>query len=168
MTLFHLTLIIGGYAAALIPTAYWTRASRRRIAGAAAGGAAAGLWGVAAVSLGVAAGWWQVTTDQSPLFWPWLYVGFAISMTPIYLLTWRVVRRFGRRGFAACIGVAAVAGPPRDYAIAWAFPGWMVFSQGPVPAIAVLVTYAGWIVVGHSVMYIVAGSEPNEAVVPWP
>jgi hypothetical protein len=43
------------------------------------------------------------------------YVGLAISLTPIYPVTWRLARRFGWRGLAVFIGIVTVIGPPRDY-----------------------------------------------------
>ena len=95
----------------------------------------------------------QAASDRAVI----LAAGLAISMTPVYLVTWRVARRFGMRGLTVCVGLAAIVGPPRDYAFAAQFPNWMVFSPGVAPIIAVAVTYVLWIALGHGVMRLVAG-----------
>ena len=102
--------------------------------------------------------WWsvpviQAASDRAVI----LAAGLAISMTPVYLVTWRVARRFGMRGLTVCVGLAAIVGPPRDYAFAAQFPNWMVFSPGMAPVLAVAVTYVLWIALGHGVMRLVAG-----------
>jgi hypothetical protein len=91
-----------------------------------------------------------------------LYVGFAITCSPIYLVTWRVARRFGRRGLAVCVVIAAVVGPPRDYLYAATFPEWMVFSPGIAPILADSVTYIGIVVLGHFVMRLVSGPAGDD------
>jgi len=102
-----------------------------------AGGAPVGLFGLGAIVLGNAFQLWRV-----PIFWtPWyflalFYFGLAISVTPIYLVTWRLARRFGWRGLAVCLGVVAIISPPRDYFYAMKFPEWMVFAPGVAPIIA--------------------------------
>jgi hypothetical protein len=85
------------------------------------------------------------------------YIGLAISLTPIYLVTWRLARRFRWRGLAVFIGTVAVIGPPRDYLIAATFPKWMVFAPGVTPILADAVTYVGMVAVGHAVMRLIAG-----------
>jgi hypothetical protein len=52
--------------------------------------------------------------------------------------------------------LAAIVGPPRDYAFAAQFPNWIVFSPGMASIFAVAVTYALWIALGHGVMRLVA------------
>jgi hypothetical protein len=66
-----------------------------------AGGAAAGLLGVGAIALCEALGWWWIPFAPTPYFLMLFYVGLAISLTPIYPVTWRLARRFGWRGLAA-------------------------------------------------------------------
>jgi hypothetical protein len=41
----------------------------------------------------------------------------------IFLVTWRIARRFGGRGLAVVAFVAAVLGPVRDYRYMATFPG---------------------------------------------
>ena len=113
--------------------------------------------GLGAIALGEAQGWWRVPFTSTPYFLPLLYLGFAISCAPIYLLTWRVARRFGWRGLAVFLGAVAVVGPPRDYLYAATFPEWMVFAPGVAPILADSATYVGIVVVGHAVMRLVAG-----------
>jgi len=136
---------------------YFTRATARRIIGALIGGASAGLLGLGAIALCKTLAWWQIPFSSTPFFLPLFYVGLAVSLTPIYLVTWRLARRFRWRGLAVFIGSVAVIGPPRDYLIAATFPKWMVFAPGVTPILADAVTYVGMVAVGHAVMRVIAG-----------
>lgn len=51
-------------------------------------------------------------------------IGLAISLSPIYLITWRVARRFGLRGLIVCLIVVGVVGPPRDSLYVATYPEW--------------------------------------------
>lgn len=102
---------------------------------------------------------WHVFIPKTAGVWMLFYLGFAISLAPIYLITWRVVRRFGWRGFAVCLIVVAVIGPPRDYMYAAIYPEWMVFAQGIAPVIADAAAYVAIVAVGHAVMRSVSGPE---------
>jgi hypothetical protein len=135
----------------------------RRIEGALAGGAVFGVIALFAVALGEARSWWRVPKANSSLFQLLLWLGVAVSCVPVYLLTWRVARRFGRRGLAACILAAAIIGPPRDYFFAATFPAWMIFSTGFAPVLAVATIYALLVVVGHAVMRLVAGPAQGDS-----
>ena len=136
---------------------YFTRATARRVVGALVGGAVVALLALKIIALCEALGWWQIPFLATPSFLPLFYFGLAISLTPIYLVTWRVVRRFGWRGLAVCVGIVAVIGPPRDYAYAATFPKWMVFAPGIAPILADSATYIMIVIVGHAVMRLVAG-----------
>jgi len=155
MTTLPLILLTAGYALVLVVVAYVTRATSRRVAGALAGGAAAGLVCLGLIVLGEALRWWKVLLLSTPFL---LFLGLAISVSPIYLVTWRIVRRFGWRGLAVFTGAVTIIGAPRDYFIASKFPEWMVFSPGIVPIIADAVTYGAVIVLlGHGVMRLISG-----------
>jgi hypothetical protein len=92
-----------------------------------------------------------------------------ISFSSIYLITWRVARRFGWRGLAVFIGAVAVIGPPRDYLIAATFPEWMVFAPGVAPIVADAATYVGIVALGHAVMRLIAGPAREDRLArrPW-
>lgn len=157
MTTAEILLMIGFYLAFLIAVAYFTRAKARRILGALAGGAVFGVVGLLALALGEAQGWWHLPKAGSSHFQSLLWLGFAVSAAPSYLVLWRAVRRFGNRGLAVCIVVATIIGPPRDYWIVAMFPAWMTFAPGIVPIFADAAIYALCVVVGHVVMRIVVG-----------
>jgi hypothetical protein len=135
---------------------YFTRPNARRLLAAMAGAVAGGLFALTAVAFCEARGWWRVTFASTPYFLPLLLLGLA-SLTPIYLITWRVARRFGWRGLALFAGIATIIGPPRDYLIAAAFPKWMAFAPGLAPIIADAATYLGIVIIGHAVMRLVGG-----------
>ncbi len=162
MTTQQIILWTCGYLVALVAVIYFTRATARRVVGALAGGAVAGLLGMGAIALSEALGWWQVPFASTPYFPPLFYLGLSISLAPIYLVTWRLARRLGWRGLVVFICVVAVIGPPRDYLYAAMFPKWMVFAPGVAPILADSATYAGIVVLGHAVMRLIAGPARDE------
>jgi hypothetical protein len=162
MTTQQIILFICAYLVVLVAVIYFTRASARRVIGAMAGGAAAGLIGIGAIALCEALGWWWVPFASTPSFLMLFYVGLAISLTPIYPVTWRLARRFGWRGLAVFVGIVTVIGPPRDYLYATMFPKWMVFAPGIAPIVADGATYAAVVVVGHTVMRLIAGPASQD------
>ena len=145
------------YLVELVVVIYFTRATARRVRAALVGGAAAGLLGLGAIALCGALGWWRVPFASTPYFLPLFYLGLSISLAPIYLVTWRLARRFGWRGLAVFIGIVAVIGPPRDYLIAATFPKWMLFAPGLAPILADGGTYIGMVALGHAVMRLIVG-----------
>ena len=162
MTTQQLILIICLYLAALLVVIYFTRATTGRIAGALAGGAVVGFVGLGMIALGNTLRLWLVPVSWTPSFLALFYLGFVISCTPIYLVTWRVARRFGWRGLALCLAVIAVIGPPRDYLYATKYPEWMVFAPGLAPILADAAAYVGIVAIGHAVMRLIAGPAPGD------
>ncbi len=160
MTTLEIILITCVYFIALLIVIYFTRATSRRIVGAVAGGAVVGVFGMGAIVLGNALELWRV-----PIFWtrPYFlalfYLALTVSVTPIYLVTWRLARRFGWRGLALFTCIVAIIGPPRDYLYAAKYPAWMVFAPGVAPIIADGVTYAGIVLIGHAAMRFIAGDS---------
>lgn len=157
MTTQQMLVMTGLYLAALVAVTYFTRAPARRVVGALVGGAVASLLALRVIALCEALGLWHIPFAATPYFLPVFFIGLAISLMPIYLVTWRVARRFGWRGLAVCVCIVAIVGPPRDYLYAATFPKWMVFAPGVAPILADAVTYILAVVVGHAVMRLVAG-----------
>ena len=157
MTTRQLIFVTCAYMVALVFVIYFTRATLRRVVGALAGGAAIGFLGMGAIVLGNTLGVWRVPIFWTPYFLSLFYLGLSISVTPIYLVTWRVARRFGWRGLAVCLVIVAIIGPPRDYLYAAKYPEWMVFAPGIAPILADAATYVGIVALGHAVMRLVAG-----------
>src|SRR5262245_54602499 len=97
MTTPQVILIVAScvYAVVLIVTAYFTRATRKRITGALSGGVAVAVVGVGIEYLAHARGWWHYpfsdTTYGPPLIYPVVVLLFAA----VALVGWRVTRRFG-------------------------------------------------------------------------
>ena len=147
------------YAVAMVVVVYFTRAASRRIAGALGGGAVGGLLLLGMIDLGEMVGWWHWQLHFSSMagFAVLFFVGCAVSCAPIYLLTWRVARRFGWPGLATTFGVAGMIGPPRDYLLAKAFPEWGGFTPGFGPVVADALAYVVLVAAGHAVMRIIAG-----------
>jgi hypothetical protein len=156
MTTTAILLMTAGYFVALVVVAYFTRATSRRVLGAMCGGAVAGAISMAIIALCKALGWWRMPIASTPLSLL-LYFAISISVSPIYLVTWRLARRFGWRGLAIFTGIVTIIGAPRDYFIAAKFPQWMVFSPGVMPIVADSAAYFLIVVTGHAVMRLVTG-----------
>ena len=163
MTTHDIVLMIGFYLALLVAAVYFTRARMRRILAALAAGGVFGVVALLGIALGEAQGWWRVPKAGVSHFYLLLWIGFAVSCVPTYLVLWRIVRRFGGRGLAVCIIVVTIIGPPRDYWIVAMFPKWMTFAPGLAPVLADATVYALLVIVGHVVMRLVAPEIPNSA-----
>ncbi len=156
MTTQQLHLFNGLYLVVLIAVAVLTRAPARRIAGALAGGVAIGVPALGIIALGERVGWWHMAITWEPYFLTVLWIGFVLGAF-VFLITWRIARRFGWRGLAVAAIVAAVIGPPRDYGYMARFPEWGAYAPGVAPVLAVSATYVLLGILGHGVMRLVAG-----------
>jgi hypothetical protein len=152
------------YAVELAGVIYITRAIPRRVGGAVVGGCIAGLLFIGIVALGEMVGWWhwQYPVPFTMGFAVLFYIGTVVSLTPLYLVTWRVARRFGRHGLAVAFAFVAVIGPPRDYVMVAYFPEWGRFAPGVAPVIADAAAYIAFVATGHIVMRMVAGPAKND------
>lgn len=156
MTAHQLHLFNALYLAILIIVAVLTRATARRVVGALAGGAVAGLVALGVIALGERLGWWHMVLTWEPYFLTLMGIDFVLAGF-VFLLTWRIARRFGWRGLAVTLVVAAVLGPVRDYAYMRQFPEWGAYAPGFAPVLAVSATYVLLGILGHATMRLVAG-----------
>ncbi len=97
-----------------------------------------------------------------------LYLGTTVSTIPIFLVTWRIARRFGWRGLAVTLAVAAVGGPPREFAVEAKFPQWITYAPGIATVLALSAAYVGLFAAGHGVMRLVAGPAKGSDLARWP
>jgi hypothetical protein len=156
MTTQQLHLFNCFYLAILVVVAFFTRATARRVAGALAGGAVVGVMCLGIIALGKAVGWWHMAISWEPYFLTLMLIDFTLSAF-IFLITWRIARRFGWRGLAVVVVVLAIFGPLRDYQYMARFPEWGAYAPGIAPILAVSATYVLLMVVGHGVMRLIAG-----------
>jgi hypothetical protein len=149
--------------ALLLATAVWlTRARSRRVLGALAGGAAAGVLAIGEDLVGHAFGWWWYPGVKTPYGPPLAYVAIALWYgAGVALIGWRITRRFERRGLALFIAAVAVLGPVRDYALA-ARVGAVAFGDGLAPVVADAICWAGVAAVAQAVMRAVAGPAKRD------
>lgn len=150
----------------LVAVVFLTRATARRIVGALAGGAAVGLVGLAVIALGEELGWWHMVIAWEPYFLTLLWIDFVLCAF-VFLITWRIARRFGAPGLVAIAIVAAVIGPVRDSWLMARFPEWGSYAPGVVPLLAISATYVLLGAAGHGVMRLVAGPADRLAARPW-
>jgi hypothetical protein len=145
------------YLAALVVVAYFTRATPRRLAGALAGTGVAGVAALGLIALGEQVGWWHIEIRWEPYFLALLLISITLCGY-VFLITWRIARRFGWRGLAIVVIVAAVLGPPRNYWYMQRFPEWGAYAPGMAPVLVISATYVLLGSLGHGVMRLVAGA----------
>ena len=168
MTTQQLHLFNCFYLALLVVVAVLTRATARRVVGALAGGAALGVVALGIIALCVEAGWWRFAITWEPYYLTLLWIDFALGAY-IFLITWRIARRFGWRGLAVVVVVSAVIGPVRDYRYMAMFPEWGAYGPGVAPVLAISATYIVMVVLGHGVMRLLAGPSGEDRLArrPW-
>lgn len=168
MTTQQLHLLNGLALVIFVVVAVLTRPTARRIAGALAGAAVAGVAALGIIALGERVGWWHFVIAWESYFLALLWLNFTLCAY-IYLITWRIDRRFGRRGLAVVVAAAAVIGPPRDYWYMNRFPEWGAYAPGFAPVLAISATYVVFVVLGHVVMRLVAGPSGADRLAgrPW-
>jgi hypothetical protein len=96
MTVQQLHLFSALGLALFIAVAVLPRATRRRVAGALAGAAASGATSLGVIALGEEVGWWHMAIAWEPYFLTALLLVGVTQGGLVFLLTWRVARRFGR------------------------------------------------------------------------
>ena len=165
MTAQQLHLFNAIYLVVFVVVAMLTRATVRRVAGALAGAAAFGAVALGIIALGERAGWWDMAITWQPYFIALLLLDFTLCGF-IYLITWRVARRFGWRGLAVLVVVSAVIGPARDYWYMARFPEWGAYGPGVVPVLAVSATYVVMVLLGHGLMRVIAGPRGSAGAPP--
>jgi hypothetical protein len=150
------------YMSLLVAAVYFTRATRRRVLGALAGGGAVALVGVGVEALAHAWGWWRYTSDDTPYGPLAIYALLVVAFAFLALIGWRVSRRFGSRGLAVFLGILAVVGTLRDYVISGSLMGLVVFAPGPVLAIIDAFLWAGLTALEIALMRAVSGPAQRD------
>jgi hypothetical protein len=168
MTARQLLLFNVMYLLVLAVVAILARATPRRIAGALAGGAAFGVLALGVIGLGERAGLWHMAITWEPYFLALVLIDFALCGF-VFLITWRIARRFGGRGLAVFLVVLAIIGPPRDFWYMRQFPEWGSYGPGIAPILAISATYVVGVLVGHGMMRLVAGPAREDRLArrPW-
>lgn len=124
-----------------VATAYFTRATRRRIVASLMGAASGALVGVVVDIVAHDAGWWTYRNVSTPYGPPLFYVASGLGFGALTLVAWRLMRRFGWRGLIGELAVLMLYGPPRDYLLA-DLPGLMDFRWST--AVVVLDSLLVW------------------------
>src|SRR5215467_3474199 len=161
MTTQQLHLFNALYLVILVVVTLLTRATARRIGGALAGGAAVGVVALGILALGERLGWWHMVITWEPYLLILMLIDFALCAF-VFLITWRIARRFGWRGLAVVLVVLALFGPVRDQWYMRRFPEWGSYGPGVAPMLAISATYVILILVGHGMMRLVAGAARDD------
>ncbi len=168
MTTQQLHLFDAIYLVVLVGVILLTRATARRVAGAVAGGLAFGVVALGIIALGERFGLWHMAITWETYFLALLAISMAEAAF-VFLVTWRIARRWGWRGLGVVVVLVAIIGPPRDYWYMARFPEWGYYAPGIAPVLAISATYALMIVLGHGVMRLIAGPANADALArrPW-
>jgi hypothetical protein len=157
MTTRLLLTAIAVYAIGLIALTYFTRATRRRVLGAPAGGLSVAVVGVGVEILFQTLGFWRYPSVEQRYGPKLMYPLILLMWAGFSLIGWRIQRRFGWRGEAMFLAVVALAGTLRDFAVAALMPGLITFSPGMVIALIDMLLWSGLTALAQSVMRLVAG-----------
>ena len=133
-----------------------------------AGASVDGVVAMIAIRLGERAGLWHMAITWEPYYLLLLWIDFTLGGF-VFLITWRIARRFGARGLAMALVLAATHGPVRDYRYMARFPEWGAYAPGIAPVLAISLEYVLIGVVGHGVMRLVAGPAAADRLArrPW-
>jgi hypothetical protein len=154
----QLTLYTYALVAVLGTAVYVSRATLRRLSGAAAGAAAFVLTGIVASRTSMSLGLWHPTATDVALTLPIaLVVLDAWCYTVVLaLIGWRVGRRFGWRGQLAFTLIMSIWGAARDYAGAMA-SGLVTIAPGLAPFLGWSTAWCCGLVMMQVAMWFVAG-----------
>jgi serine/threonine protein kinase len=148
--------------AIFVVAAYLTRATLRRLAGAAAGATAYVIVGFLLAREAFSVGWWRFAlTDMPPVPRSLFAADVLCYAATLALVSWRITRRFGWRGQAAVIGLAGVWGPARDYLGAM-MTELIVIAPGWTPVLGWAMCWALSVAVMQGVMRLVAGPARSD------
>ena len=142
----------------LIIIIYFTHATRRRIAGALAGGLAAGLLIILTDYLAFSLGLWHYSGYTSGIG----PIGYYIPTALFYgagmaLIGWRINRRFGIKGLTVFIILFGLYGSTRDYIYATSSSNVIIFGTGIIPLIVDYIAWVGILIIAQIVMWFVSG-----------
>jgi hypothetical protein len=167
MTILQLHLLNGATLIITAVVAVMTRATARRVAGALIGSAACGPVALGIVVFCGRQGWWRMPIKWEAYFLTLLWIDIAL-WAYVFLITWRIARRFDGRGLAVTAIVAAVIGPFRDSWYMAQFH-WGSYAPGWTPMLAISVAYLLLGLTGHGIMRLVAGPAASDTLArrPW-
>jgi hypothetical protein len=157
----QLYLFNGLYVIILAFIAVLTRATPRRIGGALAGAGADGVVALGTIPLGERAGLWHIAITWEPYYLLLLWIDFTLAGF-VFLITGRIARRFGARGLAVTLLLAAALGPVREYRYMARFPEWGAYAPGIAPVLTISLGYILLGVIGHGVMRLAAGPAAKD------
>jgi hypothetical protein len=81
-------------------------------------------------------GWWHMVIPWEPYFLALSLICLTLCAF-IFLITWRIARRFGWRGLVVVLVVLAVIGPLRDQWFMRRFPELGNYGPGIAPVLAI-------------------------------
>ena len=148
-------------------TVFLTRARFRRVMGALAGGILFGATWFFKLRLDYSMGWWRTrfaeTPDPLSLFSPAsMVLGIAVLSALLFLVSWRVARRFGWAGVAVFIVAVSADLTVRDRMYWDTFMQMMTVSWGIQPLLADTALFVLGFTLGHAAMRMVAGPAKGD------
>ena len=146
-------------------SAYFTRATPRRVAGALAGGLGFGAANLAWDVVAYHTGWWHYPFTTAPYAPLLLYLADGLFYgSAVGLLGWRVTRRFGTRGLLVFLALFTLYGTLRDFdGAAATHHAYIIFGAGVLPVLADAASWLGDQALAQWLMRLVAGPAASDA-----
>ena len=148
-----LYIALAGFGVAI----YLSRANFRRAVGAWVGGVALTIVWVVKLRIDYAMGWWRSALPETPDPMTQFSIVILVGGGVLFLVSWRISRRFGWLGQFVMLPIASLGFAFRDR-IWWEhFTRIMVATPGIVPLLADAALLAVGLVIGHVAMRLIAG-----------
>jgi hypothetical protein len=147
--------------------AYLTRATFLRAAGSLAGGGILSAGWIIKLRIDYAMGWWRSAFSETPdpltmFSVPVMSLILAFVGGALFLVSWRITRRFGWAGQVAMLLIAPMGFAVRDR-IWWKhFMRMMVITPGIRPVLADAALLALAMMLGYMMMRTIAGPAGND------
>ena len=153
--------------AGLVGVAYLTRARFPRIVGALAGGAGAAAVRMLGLKVDISMGWWQsrfadVPNPLSLVSEPALFLMYAAGTAMVFLISWRIIRRFGWAGQAIAFIAVAAGAPFRERIWFDRFMQVMFVPLAALPWIADAIIFGAALMLGYALMRLIAGPATSD------
>lgn len=156
------------YAAGLSAVTLLTRPQCRRFLGALSGGLAVAVVGVGIEIVCQSLGYWHYPSTQQRTGPLAMYPVLVLMFAGYSLIGWRLMRRFGGRGWAAFLAAVTAVGVHRDYFVAGQKFGVIALAPGFTTALIDAMCWAGLTALAYGVMRLAAGPATSDFLTRWP
>ena len=145
--------------------AYFSRAGQRRIFGVTIASCLVAIYVMGMDYFAAKMNWWHYpayVNGYGPIEW-YITLGLAYGGA-LGFVGWRILRRFGLKGFAIFVIGFTTYGITRDY-VASSVSNIIIFSSGPIPWIADFCSYASALILVQLILLVLVGTPKSDKLV---